>query len=124
MIVPESVDGLPAAIEANFGVFEAQAGIAEVLARLDTAERATTGHRRRTEAFYTVVGEAFPELDERTRTAVSTLFRQIASVRSWYFMTREHGLSAEEAAEIAGWAIDRLSRALDRGEAPVSLGQE
>ena len=61
---------------------------------------------------------SYPEMDDEQRRAVAALLRQLASVRTWYYMTREHGLSTDGAACVSAWAIDQLRASLDRGELP------
>lgn len=116
--IPEDLDQLPEAVVSNFRVFEEKSGVAEALARLDTSERVTSAHARRTEAFVEVVRDAFPEMSERELRGVGSLMRQIASVRSWYSMTREHGMSTDDAASITAWALEQLKSSLDRGDLP------
>lgn len=118
VIVPGRLEDLPAAVTANFQIFEAQSAIAEVLARMDTPERATSAHRRRTEAFEESIAAVYPKMDPRSQRVVAVLFRQIASVRNWYFMTREHGLNTKEAAAVSAWALDRLRTSLEHGDLP------
>lgn len=118
VIVPHDLEDLPAAVVTNFHIFEDQSAIAEVLARMDTAERATAAHRRRDEAFENAVSAAYPQMDIPTRRVIAVLMRQIASVRSWYFMTREHGVSTDDAAVASAWALRRLIAALDSGSLP------
>jgi AcrR family transcriptional regulator len=116
--LPRDLDQLPEAVISNFGVFEENSGVAEALARLDSVERLTSAHARRTEAFSEVVRDAFPDMSEREVTGVALLMRQLGSVRTWYSLTREHGLSTDDAASVTAWALQQLKSSLDRGDLP------
>lgn len=118
VIVPEDLEDLPDAVATNFEIFEEQADIAEGLARMDTPGRPPSARARRTEAFLAAVASAYPEMEPRHRRTIAALLRQIVSVRSWYSMTREHGLSTEEAASVTAWALRELKASLDRGSRP------
>jgi len=118
IIVPQSLRELPEAVRANFLVFEEQSDLAEVMARLDPAERATKAQERRSQAFSDVVASAHPELSREQQESFAVLLRQIASVRNWYSLTRAQGLSASAAGAVAAWAIEQIIGALDRGELP------
>ncbi len=119
VVVPESLGELPDATRSNFLVFEEQSHLVEVIARLDPVERLTPAQERRTRAFSKVVAEAYPDLTPGQLESTAVLLRQVASARNWYQMTRAHGLSTPQAAEIVAWAIERIILALDRGDFPV-----
>lgn len=118
IIVPGALEELPGAVRTNFGVFEEHANLAEVVARLDPADRVTAAQERRSQAFSEVVGSEHPELSREQQEAVAALLRQIASVRNWYYLTRAHDLSAKAAGTIAAWAVEQVLMALDRGDFP------
>lgn len=118
-ITPDRLGDIPPAVKVNFALFEEMGGLAEAFARMDTAGETTAARNARTAAFTAVVAPACPDLDERQRLAVAAVLRQLASVRSWYLLTREHGLSVEEAAAVTSWALDRLTSALEAGELPA-----
>lgn len=118
VIVPQTLRELPDAVRTNFGVFEEQSDVAQVMARLDPAERMTTAQERRSRVFSDVVASEHPELSEEQQDTIAVLLRQIASVRNWYHLTRTQGLSATAAGAIAAWTIEQVIMALDRGEFP------
>lgn len=117
-IVPTSLDDLGETIVINFGIFEDNAGLAEVLARIGISEPTTAAQERRTAAFVDAVADGHPELDEEQQRIIAALLRQLASVRTWYSMTREQGLTSQQAAQACAWAIEQLDSALARGERP------
>lgn len=118
LVAPLSLSDVPAAIGPNFETFEDMQGVAEAFARIDTAESPGRAHVRRTETFAGSVGAQFPDLSKRERRAVAALVRQIVSVKQWYFLTREHGLTTSEAAEVSSWAVRLQIEALSRGDTP------
>lgn len=118
VVVPESLVEVPDATRSNFLIFEEQSHLVEVIARLDPVERVTSAQERRTRAFSRAVADAYPDLTPSQLESTAVLLRQLASARNWYQMTRGHGLSTSQAAEIAAWGIERIIMALDRGELP------
>lgn len=118
IIVPRALEELPSAVQTNFGVFEEHSNLAEVLARLDPADRVTAAQERRSQVFSKVVGSENPELSQEQQESVAAVLRQIASVRNWYYLTRVQGLSATTAGIIAAWAVEQVLMALDRGDFP------
>lgn len=118
VIVPRSLQEVPGAVRTNFGIFEQQSHLAQVMARLDPAERVTSAQERRSEAFSDAVAAEHPELSREQQESVAVLLRQIASVRNWYYLTRAQGLGTEAAGAIAAWTIEQVINALNRGEFP------
>lgn len=118
VIVPRTLRDVPGAVRTNFEIFEEQMHLAEVLARLDPADRVTAAQERRSQAFSDVVGSEHPELSREQQESVAALLRQIASVRNWYFLTRAQGLSAKAAGTIAAWTVEQVITALERGDSP------
>lgn len=118
LVAPSSLSDVTEAIGPNFEMFEDMSGVAEAFARIDTAMSPDRAHVRRTEAFARSVGDQFPDLSKRERTAVAALFRQIASGKQWYFLTREHGLTTSEAAAVVTWAVRLQIDALGKGDTP------
>lgn len=117
-LVPEDLDTIPGLIAPNFAIFDEIPGVSEAFARIDTARRASGGHRRRTRAFSDMIGEEFPEFDPRHRDAIAALMRQLASVKSWYLLTREHELTTTESATVIGWTMRLIVAALRNGDHP------
>lgn len=119
VIVPQTLQEVPGAVRTNFEVFEQESDLAQVMARLDPAERVTPAQERRSRAFSRVVAAEYPDLTREQQESVAVLLRQIASLRTWYHMTRAQGLSASAAGAIAAWTIERVIGALDRGDFPT-----
>lgn len=116
-VYPAGLDSLVDAVRRNFALFGRMPELSHALVVAQVVEP-TSGQHRRTVAFLDVVARAHPEMDERDRVAVAAILRRLVSSASWDGLTREHGLSSEEAAAAVGWAVRQLTAALARGEAP------
>jgi hypothetical protein len=99
---------------------EAVAPLAEVFARLDNAATVPAGHSLRTRLIIALVRRRYPHLTERQTEAIGVMIRQLASSALWYRLTREHGLTTEEAAAVAEWTMRLQVEALERGDHPLS----
>lgn len=117
-MLPASLVDLSEVVAPNFLMFEEMSTVAEAFARLDTVGSNTTPRQQRTEAFRQIVADAQPELSPRQVIAIGSLLRQLGSVRAWYLLTREHGLTADEAGEIVAWSFRAIIAALDTGNFP------
>lgn len=118
-ISPLDLAGLTHDVETNWRIFDEMASVAEAFARIDTVRSAVGGHVRRTRAFVELVESRYPTLDTSQIIAAAAVLRQLVSVRSWYVLTHEHGLSTGDAASATSWAIETLILALDRGDSPL-----
>lgn len=118
MSEPGDLDGLPAAIARNFARFEELAGIAGALARVEALGQQPASRIGRTAAFEAALAARHPEAEPRRITAAAAAIRQLASVRGWHRLTREHGLSLAEATATATWATGLAVAALERGDWP------
>ena len=47
------------------------------------------------------------------------IIRNMASSTTWYRLTREHGLTSEEAAAVASWTMRLQISALEQDDLPV-----
>ena len=77
----------------------------EVLDRSRARRRAERGQ---------LIEQMFPGVEDRERLKRFAVVRALISSRTWRLMTREVGLSTEEATEIASWAIDTLTKQMDQ----------
>jgi len=123
-LLPTTLSALPEVIKLNFGVFAEMGGTSVALARMDTAETNTKPRRRRTEAFAAIVADAHPELTQDQIHAVGGLIRQIVGVKSWYTLTRELGLTTEQAGDIVAWGVTVMANALRAGNVPEVADKE
>lgn len=65
-------------------------------------------HRERTRATDRIVADGLPGVDPSTQRQVSAVVRLLFGSHTWYTLTRELGLTAEQAGE----AVSRTARAL------------
>lgn len=117
-MLPPSLATVSAVIAPNFAIFEEMSTVSEAFARLDTVRSNTGPRERRTEAFRQMVADAHPELSPRQVISIGSLLRQLVSVRSWYLLTREHGLTTDEAGEVVAWSVSAVVASLDAGCVP------
>lgn len=104
-----SLDELLAAGRALFAAMEDVGRPAEAMVLTAQANRLLSeGHRERTRATERVIAEGLPTVDPSTRRQVSAVVRLLFGSHTWYTLTRELGLTAEQAGE----AVSRTARAL------------
>jgi AcrR family transcriptional regulator len=104
-----SLDELLATGRALFVAMEDVGRPAEAMVLTAQAGRLLSeGHRQRTRAIERVVAEGLPAVDPSTRRQVFALVRLLFGSHAWYTLTRELGLTAEQAGE----AVSRTARAL------------
>jgi AcrR family transcriptional regulator len=116
--VPESLSDLPGVIAANYRAMEAMADLTAAFARIDHARNPIGDHEARTGWFADRLRRGYPDLSERDVHALAAAVRQFAGTAPWYRLTREHGLSVDDAAATAAWAITSFIAALDAGSRP------
>jgi AcrR family transcriptional regulator len=104
-----SLDELLATGRALFAAMEDVGRPAEAMVLTAQANRLLSeGHRERTRATERVIAGGLPAVDPPTRRQVAAVVRLLFSSQTWYTLTRELGLTAEQAGE----AVSRTARAL------------
>lgn len=104
-----SLDELLATGRALFAAMEDVGRPAEAMVLTAQANRLLSeGHRERTRATERVIADGLPAVDPSTRRQVSAVVRLLFGSHTWYSLTRELGLTAEQAGE----AVSRTARAL------------
>ncbi|REK16607.1 MAG: TetR/AcrR family transcriptional regulator [Actinobacteria bacterium] len=116
--LPENLADLPDRIGPNMRAMEKNAELLIAFARLDDQTNPSPGRERRTRGIIELVKKAYPNLADNKARAVGLSIRQIASSRNWYSLTREHGLSIDDAVDVATWALRLHIDALDRNDLP------
>ncbi len=116
--IPATLTELPALVGVNFRAMEAVPELAEAFARLDDASQSSPGRKRRAALLLDLVRNAHPDLPERRIGAIAELIHHLASSDMWYRLTRERGLTTEEAAAVCSWTMRLQVEALDRGDHP------
>jgi len=104
-----SLDELLASGRVLFAAMEDVGRPAEAMVLTALAGRLLSeGHRERTRATERMVADGLPAVDPSTRRQVFAVVRLLFGSHTWYTLTRELGLTAEQAGE----AVSRTARAL------------
>lgn len=114
---PDGVASLAGAVRRNFELFSQEPELTHALVVVEAVEP-TRSHAERTRSFHEAVADTYPELSDRQRIAVAGILRRLVSSGSWDGLTREHGLSSDEAAIATTWVLGLVTDALDRGDGP------
>jgi AcrR family transcriptional regulator len=115
MHMPTNVEELKAAPEPMYRYFDV---IKDPLAASVVAAMAT-GYRTRSQLqrwayFEAMLAEAHPTLGAGELREATAIFLALASSRTWYTLTREIGLDAEEGGRAVGWGVRTLLADLAR----------
>lgn len=116
--IPATLHELPGLVAPNFGAMEAVPELSEAFARLDYASQPSANRARRTVLIHELVKAAYPDLSERHGEVIAAIIRNGASSTTWHRLTREHGLTSQEAASASAWTMRLQIEALDRGDLP------
>lgn len=104
-----SLDELLATGRALFAAMEDVGRPAEAMVLTAQANKLLSqGHRERTRATERVIADGLPAVDPSTRRQVAAMVRLLFGSHTWYTLTRELGLTAEQAGD----AVSRTARAL------------
>jgi AcrR family transcriptional regulator len=113
--IPTNVQELQAACEPMYRHFDAIKGpmAASVLASIATGYR-TKSQLQRMAYFEAMLADAYPALSERELREATAILGALGSSRTWYGLTREMGLTAEEGGRAVAWAARTLLADLAR----------
>lgn len=107
------------AVDTNLALFEEMGGISEAVAQLPLRDVGRDGRRaERTRQLTTVLTDAMDSAPTREAAAVALLLRHVLSHRSWFWMTREYGLSTADWSALTRWTLTTLTAAVDGGDLP------
>ncbi len=62
-----------------------------------------------------------PNAPEDDALAIAVMLRHLLSHRSWFWLTREYGLTTDQVADVVTWAMSTLIDAADRGDVPSAM---
>ncbi len=122
--LPSTLHALPGLVDVNFRAMEAVPELAEAFSRLDAASHPSRGRTRRTELILDLIQDACPDLEQRHSATIAVMVHQMASSSMWYLLTRERGLTTEDAATVCAWTMRLQVEALDSGDLPRFLPPE
>lgn len=113
------------AIAVNFGLFDVLGGVSEAFAQMPLADVGRDeARRRRTGLIVDHLRSLMPEVPEPDATEIAVALRHLFSHRSWFWLTREYGLTSEQAAAVVNWAIETLIDAARTGRLPSDTDKD
>jgi AcrR family transcriptional regulator len=110
---PRTADAMVALVRQLFPAFDKNAPL--ILAQQQTrlgAQVRTHARKERNAAGRAAVEAIAPDLPEERKHAVAALLSCILSGDAWRRMRDDWGLTGEQSGEVAAWAIDTLTKAL------------
>lgn len=113
--IPTNVEEMKTAAEPMYRHFDAirDAVTASVVASMATGYR-TRSQLQRWAYFEAILAEAYQGLDSRELREATAILGSLANSRTWYTLTKEMGLTAEEGGRAVGWAARVLLGDLSR----------
>lgn len=108
-----------AIVRSNHRIFEQLGGISEAIAQMPLADVGRDPTRtERTDLVVSYFVSQMPSTPDAVAHPIGVLLRHLISHRSWFWLTREYGLSTEQVAELVVWATDALTAAAESGHHP------
>jgi hypothetical protein len=108
-------------VRASNGAAEALGGLSEAFAQLPMADIGRDEARvERTKLLVEHIVSLMPTTPNEVAEPIAILLRHLLSHRSWFWLTREYGLTTEQVAVLVPWTVSTLVDAANRGEAPTA----
>jgi AcrR family transcriptional regulator len=119
--IPAGLDEFPAHAGALYEKFGAHGELVQAMVRAGLGrEIRTRGRARRLKLMRTMLEEGAPHLSERSLDTVTALLRVLVTWETFERMTGELGLTTEEAAAAAEWAVATLLGEVREGGGPMT----
>ena len=116
-----SID-LSSAIRASNRAAEALGGLSEALAQLPLADIGRDEARvERTKLLVGHIASLMPATPTEVAEPVAIVLRHLLSHRSWFWLTREYGLTTDDVTDLVLWTIEVLTAAAESGHRPNRL---
>lgn len=113
------LDDLLTAVRDNLDHFEELGGVSEALAQMPLVDVGRDSERReRTSMIVKFIESQMPEAPATDAHAIGVVLRHLVSHRSWFWLTREYGLSTSDAADAITWVVTKLIDAANTGDVP------
>jgi AcrR family transcriptional regulator len=113
-----SID-LASAVRASNRTAEALSGLSEAFAQLPLADIGRDEERvERTKLLVGHIASLMPATPNEVAEPIAIVLRHLLSHRSWFWLTREYGLTTEDVTELVLWTIDVLTTAAESGNRP------
>jgi AcrR family transcriptional regulator len=117
----ETIDDFHHAVDTNLAIFEQLGGISEAFAQMPLENVGRDTERvERTKLITDFLAARMPSAPDGDARAIAVLLRHLASHRSWFWLTREYGLSTTDVARLVNWTTDTLIAAAETGRLPRS----
>ncbi len=117
-----SLEDLLRAVRVNVELFDALGGISEAFAQMPLADVGTdSGRAERTRRITGQLRAQMPSVPEPDATEIAVVLRHLLSHRSWFWLSREYGLTTEQVAQVVTWAIATLTDAAEGGNLPSRM---
>ena len=117
----ETIDDFHHAVRTNLEIFEQLGGISEAFAQMPLENVGRDTERvERTKRITDFLAAQMPSAPADEARALAVLLRHLASHRSWFWLTREYGLSTSDVARLVTWTTDTLIAAAEAGRLPHS----
>lgn len=114
------LDELVDAAQVMFTICAELGGLSDAYARLDISRAKALDHTRdaRTAGFADLAEADLPHLDPPVARAVGLLLRHVASQRTWFSLTRDYGMTQEDATRYTAWLMRTIIDAARQGVEP------
>jgi len=110
------------AVSVNLRLFDELGGISEAFAQMPLADAGrNSGRRARTELIVEHIKTLMPDVPEADATEIALMLRHLLSHRSWFWLSREYGLTTEQVSQVVAWAIATLIDAAQSGDLPSQM---
>ena len=107
------------AVRTTLRVFDELEGIGEAFAQLPLVDVGRDESRRaRTTQIVGHLQSLMPDAPPDDAHAIAVVLRHLLSHRSWFWLTREYGLTTDEVIATVTWAMTTLTDAAARGDVP------
>ena len=107
----------------NLRLFEELDGVSEAFAQLPLTDVGRDEERRvRTERIVEHIVGMMPSVPRDEAVAIATVLRHLLSHRSWFWLTREYGLTVDQVSDVVTWAATTLVDAAQGGDLPTRSG--
>lgn len=115
---------LAKAVRVNLELFEELNGVSEAFAQMPMAEVGRDAERQeRTQLLVDHLSGLMPDVPPGEAHLIAVMLRHLLSHRSWFWLTREYGLTTDQVGDVATWAMDTLIDAAQRGDVPRRMEQ-
>jgi AcrR family transcriptional regulator len=115
-------DDLLRAVRVNLGLFAELGGISDAFAQMPLADVGRHAERQaRTQLIVDHITTLMPSAPGEDAKAIALVLRHLLSHRSWFWLSREYGLTTEQVSKVVTWAISALVDTAETGDLPSTM---